>query len=83
MLDISNQRLASHQSTTGTCWQWCCRISFWLQLNHGHLDQIPRTVDVESPLFTFLKPLGVRCIGLEYLGDLVFEGRGSKEVGNK
>ena len=54
---------------------------FWCQPNRGHLDQIMRTVDVESLHLTSLFQLVVRRIGTEYLVCLVFEGKVNKEGG--
>ena len=53
-------------------------LLFGRQPNRGHSDQITRIVDVESPQLIGLLPLGVQHIGTEYLGYLVFEGKGEK-----
>ena len=58
-------------------------LLFGRRPNRGHLDQITRTVDVESPCLTDLVASGVRHIGAEYLIDLVFEVKSNKEVQNK
>ena len=55
---------------------------FGLQPNRGHSDQMMRTVDVDPPWITDIVPLGVRHIGTENLGDLLFEGKGNKEGQN-
>ena len=83
MLHLSLQRSLSTLPTAGPCLQWRCRITVWALKNRGHSYQNTITVDVDSPCLTILVPSVVWRIGMEYLGDLVFEGKGNKEGKNK